>query len=136
MSVVLLGPSRTQVKTRQPRSIRIKHRTKRLGIALVPIYKIPFKGLLRECVTCKVTHKVKTIHLTLGADGTCLVSEGVLESLKLAGMPNLDYVADIVNPPPIRITGNRLGLDDEKNSRLAVDAENNKITILKEPVIV
>jgi len=92
-------------------------------------------GLLRECVTCKTTHKVKTIHLTLGADGTCIVSEGVLDSLKLAGMPDLDYVADIVNPPPIKITGNRLGLNTT-NSRLAVDAENSKITILKEPIIV
>ncbi len=135
MSVVLLGPSRTQVKTGRPRGIRIKHRTKRLGIALVPIYKRPFMGRLRKCPTCQVTHKVKTIHLTLDAEGTCIVSEGVLDSLKLAGMPNLDYVADIVNPPPIRITGNRLGTN-AKHNRLAVDAANRKINILKEPIIV
>ncbi len=131
-----MGPSQTQVKTGRPRGIRIKHRTKRLGVALVPVYKRPFMGLLRECVTCKVVHRVKTIHLTLDAEGTCIVSEGVLDSLKLAGMPDLDYVADIVNPPPITITGNRLGLNDEKNSRLAVDAANRKITLRKEPVIV
>ncbi len=135
MSVVLIGPAKTQVKTGRPRGIRIKHRTKRLGIALVPVNKLPFMGELHECVSCQVTHTVKTIHLTLDAEGTCIVSEGVLANLKLAGMPDLDYVADIVNPPPIRITGNRLGLNT-KNSRLAVDAENRKINILKEPIIV
>ena len=126
MSVVLMGPTRTQVKTGQSRGIRIKHRTKRFGIALVPVSKRPVMGQLHECATCKVTHTVKTVHLTLDAEGTCIVSEGVLADLKLAGMPDLDYVADIVNPPPITIG----------ESRLAVDAENININILKEPIIV
>ncbi len=130
-----MGPSQTQVKTGRPRGIRIKHRTKRMGIALVPIYKRPLMGLLRKCPTCQIIHRVETKHLTLDAEGTCIVSEGVLDSLKLAGMPDLYYVADIVNPPPIRITGNRLGLNTGHN-RLAVDAANRKINILKEPIIV
>lgn len=124
MSVVLLGG--TPVKTNQPRGIRIRHRTKRFGLALVPVYKKPFLGLLRECVTCQVTHKVKTLHLPLDASGACLVSEGVLEELKLANMAGFDIVADIVNPPSITLT----------NNRLAVDQANNQIRIWKEPVIV
>ena len=59
--------------------------------------------------------------------GACIVSEGVLEHLKMAGMPELDIVADIVNPPPITFGG---------KDRFQVDQENSKITFWKEPVIV
>ena len=127
MSAVLLGPDRTRVETRKPRSIRVRHHTKRFGIALVTVTKKPFLGQLHECVTCKVTHRVKTLHLPLDASGGCLVSEGVLEEMKMVpDMGGFDIVADIVNPPPITIG------DD----RLAVDQANNQIRIWKEPVIV
>ena len=128
MSVVLLGPKRTQVKTGQPRGIRIRHRTARFGTKVVAVNKRPYNGLNTvKCSTCQVIHHVKNIHLPLDATGACIVSEGVLADLKLVpDMGGFDYVADIVNPPPITLTGNRL----------AVDQANNHIRVWKEPVIV
>lgn len=110
-----------------PRGIRLQHRTKRGGIALVPIPKRPIMGLKRPCPTCQIIHPVKTIHLYLDMNGGCVVSEGVLAHLQEANMENIDIVADIVNPPPIT-----LGKD-----RFEVDQENAKIQVWnKETVIV
>ncbi len=128
MSVVLLGPDRTQVKTNKPRGIRIRHRTARFGVKVVAVNKRPYIGLNTvKCPTCQIIHHVKNIHLPLDANGGCIVSEGVLADLKLVpDMAGFDIVADIVNPPPITLTGNRL----------AVDQANNHIRVWKEPVIV
>ena len=137
MSVVLLGPDRTRVETRKTRSIRIRHRTARFGVKVVPVNSKPRMGLKRKCPTCQIPHMVKNLHLPLDASGGCLVSEGVLADLKLVpDMGDFDFVADIVNPPPITITGNRLGVDQPDKQRLAVDQANNHIRIWKEPVIV
>lgn len=122
MSYSALGDVR--VNDEKPRAIRIAHRTKRGGIALVPIPTKPIMGLKRKCPTCQVIHPVKTVHLYLDSSGGCLVSSGVLECLKEAHMPDLDIVADIVNPPPITV-----GKD-----RFEVDQMNAKITLWKEPV--
>lgn len=127
MAAVLLGPNRTRVETGNIRSFRVRHHTKRFGVALVTVTKKPFLGQLHECVTCKVTHTVKTLHLPLDDTGACLVSEGVLEEMKMVpDMGGFDFVADIVNPPPITI-----GRD-----RVEQEYENNQIRIWKEPVIV
>jgi hypothetical protein len=114
-------------------SIRIRHRYARSGIALVPIPHKPLYGdSVKSCPTCRVIHTnsfgrpVKTVHLYLDDTGACLVSRGVFEDLKKAGLPNLDVIADIVNPPPIT-----LGTD-----RFEVDQNNAKIRFWKEPVIV
>lgn len=106
--------------------IRIAHRTKRFGVATVPIWQIPIKGLRRPCPTCNIIHPVKTVHLSLDSQGTCLVSEGVLKHLKMAGMPDLDILATVKEPPPIKIGKNR-----HQN-----DQENAAIRLWKEPVIV
>ena len=113
--------------------VRIRHRFKRSGIALVPI---PHKRLhgdsVRKCPTCQIIHRdsfghpVKTVHLYLDATGACIVSTGVLADLRKAGMPNLEVIASIVNPPAIT-----LGRD-----RFDVDQKNQKIRFWKEPVIV
>lgn len=128
MSVVLLGPDKTRVTTKKTRSTRIRHRTARFGVKVVAVNKRPYIGLNTvKCPTCRVIHHVKNIHLPLDTTGACLVSEGVLADLKLVpDMGGFDFVADIVNPPPITLTGNRL----------AVDQANNHIRVWKEPVIV
>lgn len=125
MSVILLGQTGPKIPAKSP-GIRIRHRTKSHGIALIPINQRPIMGLKRNCPTCQIFHPVKTIHLYLDSDGGCLVSEGVLQDLKLAGMPDIDIVANVANPPPITIGRNRL----------EVDQENSKIRYWKEPVIV
>lgn len=115
--------------------IRIRHRYKRSGIALVPINHKPLFGdSVKKCPTCQIIHTdsfgkpVKTVHLYLDDTGACLVSEGVLADLKhpLVGMPNLDIIADVVGPPTITLGRNRF----------EVDQKNSKVRFWKEPVIV
>jgi len=136
MNVAILGGVPTTTKSQTPRSVAIRHRTKRSGIALLPIDHKPLIGdSIRPCPNCQVVHTnsfgrpVKTVHLYLDDTGACLISTGVLADLSKAGHvgTSLDIVADIVNPPPITLTGNRL----------EVDQANSKIHIWKkEPVIV
>lgn len=95
-------------------------------MATVPIWTKPIRGLRRLCPTCNIIHPVKTVHLWLDSAGRCLVSKGVLEDLKRAGMPDLSVVATIVDPPPIKI-----GVDRHDN-----DQRNAKIHLWKEPVSV
>lgn len=107
-------------------SVRIHHLTKRNCLATVPVWTIPINGLRRPCPTCNTIHRVKTVHLWLDDEGTMLVSVGVLELLKKAGMPDLEVFATIMNPPTIAI-----GKD-----RFEVDQGNRKIHMWKEPVAV
>ncbi len=106
--------------------IRLQHHTKKFGMATVPIWTKPINGLRRKCPTCNIIHPVKTVHLWLDSNGMCLVSKGVLEDLKRAGMPDLSVVATIADPPPIKIS-----LDRHDN-----DQRNAKIRFWKEPVSV
>jgi hypothetical protein len=96
--------------------IRIAHRTARSGILLVPILSKPFPGpfdsVKDKCPTCHQVHMTKTVHLWLDADGTCIVSAGVLEDLRLAGMPGLAVMAEVLNPPPLQIGAGRAEVDN------------------------
>lgn len=116
-------------------AIRIRHRFKRSGIALVPInHKRLYGDSVKLCPTCQIIHTdsfghpVKTVHLYLDDTGACLVSKGVLADLKhpMVGMPNIDIIADVVNPPPITLGKNRF----------EVDQRNSSVRFWKEPVIV
>ncbi len=119
----------------KPTSIRIRHRYKHGGMALIPInHKRLYKDSARKCPNCQVIHTdsfghpVKTVHLWLDDTGACLISPGVLADLQhpKVGMPNLDIVADIVDPPAITLEGNRF----------EVDQDNARIHYWKEPTIV
>lgn len=50
-------------------------------------------------------HLCKTIHLSLSPNGSAIVSEGVFADLKLAGMPDLDVVGEVKQPPKIVVGG-------------------------------
>lgn len=114
------------------RGIRIRHRTKRSGIALLPIFHKPLLGdSVYPCPNCQVIHTdsygnpIKTVHLWLDDTGAAVVSEGVYADLAKAGHfsplgalpPILKTIADVVNPPPITLGGNRFEVD-RKNSRI------------------
>jgi hypothetical protein len=122
------------------RGIRIRHNTKRSGMALLPIYHKPLYGdSVHPCPNCKITHTdsygnaVKTVHLWLDDTGAGIVSKGVYDDLNQAGHflpvgalpPLLKIIADIVNPPAIVLGRNRF----------EVDQKNNRIRYWKEPVI-
>jgi hypothetical protein len=90
--------------------IRIRHRTARSTIALVPLFFRPLVVRPDDiCGGCKAAfgtetvHPVKTVHLWVDDSGACIVSEGVLEHLREAGMPDLEIVGDIANPPALEI---------------------------------
>jgi hypothetical protein len=55
------------------------------------------------CATCNELHHSKTYHLDLNHNGDVIVSETVFERLKEIGMADLTLVAEVPNPPPIRI---------------------------------
>jgi hypothetical protein len=65
---------------------------------------------------------VKTVHLHLEPDNTCLVSTGVLASLKRAGLTRsqLAIVGGTKNPPPLTINGT--------STRAQIDNTNRKVT--------
>ena len=93
--------------------ISIVHRTLRSTVALIPIPSKPFTGQsLDRCPTCQVVHPVKTVHLWLDDVGACIVSQGVLADLKSVGMPNLDIVGGVVNPPPLQVGITRAKVDN------------------------
>lgn len=93
-------------------------------VHVVHVMKRPYATPI-DCPTCHVVHPVKAVHLWLNADGQCLVSKGVLEDLKLAGLAaeNIRVVGTMKNPPPVQI-----GKDVD---RFKVDQDNAKITIHK-----
>lgn len=102
--------------------IRIAHRTLKACVALVPLVHKPFTGQsLDLCPTCQIIHPVKTVHLWLDDAGQCLVSQGVLDDLRLAGMPNLEIMGHTNNPPPLRL-GNGA-------TREQLDQANRLITV-------
>jgi hypothetical protein len=82
----------------------------------------PFTGdSLKKCPNCRIVHPVKTVHLWLDDTGACLVSTGVLEDLKSAGMPQLDIVGEVNKPPTLR-----LGMSREKQ-----DQEARRLVIVR-----
>jgi hypothetical protein len=72
----------------------------------------------RVCNRCKVRHDVKTVHLDLDGNGQQMVSWGVYELLRKAGMPNLDVVGSVANPPTLVLSPNM--------NRRQVDAANRR----------
>lgn len=102
--------------------IRIGHRTARATIGpLVHTVPIPTKPLsgqsLDMCPTCGVVHPFKTVHLWLDDAGTCIVSAGVLADLQAAGMPDLDILGEVLNPPTLSLNGGR-AVQDKANRRV------------------
>jgi len=92
--------------------VRIRHQSLRSCVALVPIMKKPFTGQsLDRCPTCHFVHPVKTVHLWLDDTGACIVSIGVLKDLQSAGMPELDIVGEVKNPPPLQLGESRTKQD-------------------------
>lgn len=95
--------------------VLIRHATARSTCHVVPVLAKPYTDGGFVCPTCHVLHPVKAVHLWLNDVGECLVSEGVLGELRLAGMPDLQVVGGMKDPPPLRIMAGvtREELDNE-----------------------
>lgn len=100
--------------------IRVKHSTLRSCVALVPVLGKPYPDGGFQCPTCRTLHPVKTVHLWLDDTGTCLVSRGVLDELRMAGMPDLEVVGHTANPPRLVV--------GRGSNRAQIDHSNRKIT--------
>lgn len=106
----------------RPVGIRIAHDTARSGMVVVPVPQKSYGPNGFVCPTCNTWHDFKHVHLLLNDVGECLVSEGVLAELRLAGMPGLVVVGSVDNPPPLRLGGGR--------TRAQSDQENARITLI------
>lgn len=100
--------------------IEVRHQTARSTMIVVEVQKRPY-GEPILCPTCKVAHVFKAVHLWLDDRGACVVSQGVLGDLKLAGMPSL-RVSGIVRNPPTLTVGHKV-------DRAEVDYRNRAQTI-------
>ena len=102
--------------------IRVRHKSLRASVALVPVLKKPLRGsgpngvfdpILDQCPSCHLVHTVKTVHLWLDDAGGCIVSQGVLEELRLAGLPDLEVGEEVKKPPALTLGIQREKLDKE-----------------------
>lgn len=101
--------------------IRIRHRTLRSCVALVPIMAKPMTGLsLYECPHCHVVHPVKTVHLWLDDTGSCTVSTGVFDDMRngWTGPPEFDVVGEVKDPPPLSLNGDPRDKQDQASRAL------------------
>lgn len=115
--------NRNELKKGTPAGHRIRHKTQMFGMYLIPLLEKPFpKPDL--CPTCKVVHNCKTVHLHLEGNGTCIISQGVLESIGSYRLEihGFEYDQVVVEPPPLNLA--------QYKSRAEADHANRAITIL------
>jgi hypothetical protein len=82
--------------------IRLGHTEARSGLYLVEHptrkYRVPL-----TCSTCGSVHIRKTYHLHLDAEGCVIVSPVVFERLRECGLPSLEILNEVENPPPMTL---------------------------------
>ncbi len=71
---------------------------------------------------------MKTVHLWLNDQDECLVSTGVLEDLRKAGMPDLIITGSVEKPPPLHIGRQVRQADDANNRRINIHYQLLKAT--------
>jgi hypothetical protein len=107
--------------------IMVRDQKHRSTVRLVPVMNHPRKEPI-DCNTCNMVHVVKTYHLWLDDTGAAIVSPQVLEGLKQAGMPGIDIVGEVKDPPPLAFGYDRGG---RPLTRDRVDHNNRKIRFLR-----
>lgn len=102
--------------------IRIRYMKPNSGLVTIPLLHKPFywDSLKKTCNLCQVSHPVKTVHLWLNDQDECLVSTGVLEQLKVAGMPDLVITGSVEKPPPLHIGRQPRQVEDANNRRINI----------------
>lgn len=54
---------------------------------------------VRSCPSCQTAHLFKTYHISVNDQGAAIVSPGVLEGLRRAGMGGFAVESGVVDPP-------------------------------------
>lgn len=109
--------------------ILIQHATARSTMHGVVVMAKPYTTGPIDCPTCHVLHPVKVVHLWLNDTGHCLVSPGVLEELRMAGMPDLTVVGHSATPPPLRLYVDRAAQDFEHRRQTLYDSQLERIAL-------
>ena len=108
--------------------IYVEHQYRKTDwLYLVSVFKKPFIGpdglpMSKFCPLCQTLHFTKTVHLDL-VQGKAIVSKGVLEELRMAGLPDLDVVGTTETPPGLAVGG--------KTGRPEQNQKHRKIRIWK-----
>ena len=71
--------------------------------------------LPRVCPTCQTHHPVKTLHIWTGPGGEAMVSAGVLELLRRAGMGGFVLEGHTKKPPPLLVGRDGRAVQDNRN---------------------
>lgn len=111
--------------------IKIRYTQPNNGLALIPLLHKPlfWDSLKKVCPLCQVTHPVKTVHLWLDDKDECIVSTGVLEDLRKAGLPDLVIAGAVKDPPPLHIGRQPRQADDANNRRINIHYQLLKASI-------
>ncbi len=116
---------------KKPVGVYVEHRYRKTNwLYAVPILKIPRVGPgglpnARICNLCQIAHPCKVIHLDL-VEGRAIVSQGVLKTLRLANLPNLDIVGTTKTPPPLAVGGDAGRVEQNQNNRKITQWKNYK----------
>jgi len=108
---------------------RVRHRTLKSCVVTVTVTTAPVHEDVDVCLVCGVPHPQKTLHLSLDSDGACLVSPGVLNTLRKAGgidVPNAPFIYEshVPDPPTINLSVSRGGVKELK-SRPVIHVDYN-----------
>jgi hypothetical protein len=112
----------------KPVGVYVEHRFRKSDwLYLVMVWKKPFvrsdgTKVSRFCPLCQTLHFTKTVHLDL-VEGRAIVSSGVLEELKMAGLPDLDIVGTTAVPPGLKV--------GDAGSRVEQNQTNRQIKVWK-----
>jgi len=106
--------------------VRVRYNGQHGGLVLIPLMDRPYSGQsLDMCPTCRVVHPVKTLHLWMEPDNTCIVAVPVKTAMDKAGCfkPGGGWaVANQVSaPPPLRLGFN--------TSRAQIDQANRRMNL-------
>ncbi len=109
----------------KPHGYTLRHPKSRNQCRIVPILSKPIitppGQAIKICNVCQVHHPCKTLHLWCGPNGEVMVSKGVLDQLKEAGMGGFTLESETKTPPALVVGRN--------GDRTAVDNHNRKQTI-------
>lgn len=109
--------------------ILLRHSKARSEMVLVPVMSKPFpRESWKECPGCHLVHMVKTVHCLVNDAGVVMVSEGVLEDLKLAGDFDKDWqvIGSTDKPPPLHIGTTTISFVEQREKQ---DQAHRRITV-------
>lgn len=103
----------------------IRHATSRSGLHLTPLLFAPIPteqdgNPPKVCPTCRTHHPVKTLHIWVDDTGTAIVSGGVLQLLRRAGMDGYTLEGSTKTPPALKVGQGKTRAEVDYSNRATV----------------